>query len=140
MTFEEFNKTLKDGFNIERLAEAFNCSTSYIKDLKSRPVEGKIYHKADINTSALYEFAVKSNINLDSIDFTSIVKKLVNEAKISRKLEVGTITPFGEIISVNKIGKSFSYLIKTSDWFVVKGSREILEAFDKEALENQNQN
>lgn len=131
MTHEEIKNLLKDGFNVAMLAEAFNCSIGRINELKSEPVEGKIYHKADINCDALLNFAIKHEVDLNSIDFKKIcdAKKVTKNEKIN--YEVGTVTSFGTITMIEKIGQAFCFLITTPENKLIMKSLKELQASEK---------
>ena len=104
----EIKQLLKKGFNAEMLASAFNTSVSHINELKRKPVENEIYHEKDINADALLEFAIKRNIDIDSIDFELIVnsKAIRNKAV---EIALHTDTPFGEIIEIINVGSKTIY-------------------------------
>ena len=126
MKREELKEKLSNGFNVAMLAEAFDCSVGRINELKCEPVEGEVYYKKNINTNALYDFAVKHGIDLDVIDFDAIAaaaKKVKNEAT---KIEVGTVTEFGEVLNVEKVGQSYVYVIRAHDGkIIVKGTKDL---------------
>lgn len=131
MTNEEIKNLLKGGFNVAMLAEAFDCSIGRINELKCEPVEGQVYHKADINADALLSFAAKHEIDLTTIDFKKIcdAKKVNKNEKIN--YEVGTVTSFGTITMIEKIGQAFCFLITTPDNKLVMKSLKELQASEK---------
>lgn len=124
MKKEELKEVLMNGFNAALLADALHCSIGRINELKSEPVEGQIYHKADINSDAIYDFAQKHEIDLDNIDFAPIVAK--KEAKAQKvALKVGDNTKFGKIIAIQKVGNAFVYLINNNGEMVIKSTKEM---------------
>lgn len=119
---------LKVGFNVEMLAEAFNCSVGRINELKCEPIENVIYHKADINAIALLSFAKKHEIDLTKIDFDKIIAARKQPKIAKSSLLVGDTTKYGIIEQINKIGQSFVYLIKTPEnTYVVKSTKDLAE-------------
>ena len=126
MTRNEIIELLKKGFNVAMLAEAFDCSIGRINELKCEPVEGQVYHKADINAEALLAFAEKHEIDINEIDFETICAN--KKQKVTKAVyEVGTMTKFGTILQIEKIGQTNVYLIQSSDGVVMKSLKEIQE-------------
>lgn len=117
-------EVLKGGFNVAMLAEAFDCSVGRINELKCEPVEGQVYHKADINVDALYDFAIKHEINLNEIDFEAIAaaKKV---AKVKIEFEVGSDTKFGKVTAIQKVGNQTVYVIMSENGLVLKNASEL---------------
>lgn len=116
---------LKDGFNVAMLAEAFGCSVGRINELKSEPVEGQVYHKADINTDALFDFAVKHEVNLDAIDFEKIIAAKAKAKQEKIEYKVGTVTKFGTIKQIENVGKLVIYVIDTGNGIVCKNITQL---------------
>lgn len=118
---------LKNDFNTALLAKAFKCSVGRINELRHEPIENEIYHYANINTKALYDFAVKHEIDLDAIDFTEICAVKQKVAKVEYK--VYTETTFGTIISVQKVGNTTVYAIRDKDNnILLKSNKELHES------------
>lgn len=131
MKRQEFIELFKDGFNIDEMASQFTNLTNgqirpagRIRELIHQPIEGEVYHYADINAGAVYDFAVKYNIDLDSLDIDAILSK---KSSTSRMLEVGTMTSLGEIVEVAKVAGCYVYLIKdkTTGQTIMRQKKEI---------------
>lgn len=124
MTKEDFNQILKNGFNASLLAAALYCSVGRINELRKEPVEGQIYHTADINTNAIYDFATAHEIDLASIDYTEITK--IKEKQVKKTLNVGSkLTKTNEeIIKIQKVGNTNVYM---TDKFNVYSAKEVIE-------------
>lgn len=116
MTKENFKDLLGNGFNIDELANQFTTLTNgqirpagRIRELIHEPVEGEVYHYADINTNAVYNFALKYNIDLDQIDYDAVLAKKTNTSKT---LEIGQKTSRGVIKQIAKVAGCYMYLIE----------------------------
>lgn len=125
MELVEIKELLKKGFNVAMLADAFNCSIGRINELKCEPVEGQVYHKADINADALIAFAQKHEIDLDAIDFEDIVAKAKTVKEAKSEIKVGDATKFGKVMSIQKIGNSFVYLIDNNGELLMKSTKDM---------------
>ena len=114
MEIKEIKELLRNGFNAEMLASAFNTSVSHINELRRKPVEGEIYYEKNINVNALIDFALKRNIDLNSIDFVTIVNSKTIRNK-QEEIKLHTITPFGEIIEIISVGSKTIYKCENHD-------------------------
>lgn len=109
MTKEELKKILGNGFNANLLATALWCSVGRINELRKQPVEGQVYHAADINIDAIYDFATLHEIDLSAIDFTEIIKVKEKNAKVD--IQEGTKLNNGEeVIKIQKVGNTYVYI------------------------------
>ena len=130
MNYEQFSSILSGGFNAKLLSNALETSEGHLNELRRMPQYEAIAEavssafKLDVkdvatvikavadkpNLNAIYNFAIKREINLDALDL-----KAIAEAKTERNerpvVEVSTKTKLGEIVSIKKIGNSMAYLI-----------------------------
>ena len=128
MKKNEIVELLKKGFNTEKMAETLNCSVGRINELKCEPVEGQVYHKADINAEAILAFAEKHKIDIEAIDFEAIVAARKQPKVEKCALKVGDITKYGVIQAINKIGNSFAYLIMQDDGtYTMKSTKDLAD-------------
>lgn len=123
MTREEFNEIIGKGFNAALLASALWCSVGRVNELRKQPVEGKVYHAADINTDAIYDFATAHEIDLSKIDYTEIIKIKEKAAKVD--IEEGTVLTNGEtVVKIQKVGNTYVYI---TDKMSVLSAKQIAE-------------
>lgn len=121
---EEFKKIIGNGFNANLLAAALYCSVGRINELRKQPVEGQIYHAADINSDAIYDFATLHEIDLSNIDFTEITK--IKEKQVKNTITVGSklSKTNEEIIKIQKVGNTNVYM---TDKFNVYSAKEVID-------------
>ena len=122
---EELKKILGNGFNAALLAQALYCSIGRINELKKQPVEGQVYHAADINTDAIYEFATLHEIDLSAIDFTEITR--LKEKQVRAQIAVGQkLTNNETVIKIQKVGNTNVYITDATNVYSAKEIQNLI--------------
>ena len=130
MKKEEFIQIVKERFNSKRLAEILECSQGRILELRKEPVDGQVYHVADINAEAIYDFAIK-RLNEISEEKAKALREMIKEnSRVSKEYKPGTIIKGLEIISATRIYKVLTYVVKD----VNAGNVFAISSKDLEAL------
>lgn len=118
MKFEDFENLLKEGFDTKKLATALNCSVNRLNELKRKPIVGEVYDDKKVNLKAIYDFAIKYNIDLNLLDYTDITTKtehkrantIYNEIKVGDSVYVGG-GHYAIVDSVTNMSKQTIYIV-----------------------------
>ena len=115
---ERFCELVQANFNSKELANILECSQGRILELRKEPVEGQVYHAADINAEAIYNFAIKKFSQDELVVKIEMLEGMCKSAKSrSSKYKVGDYVGSNKdytIISVTKIYGVPTYVVSNS--------------------------
>lgn len=144
MIFEEFEKHLSKGFETKKLAQALKCSVNRLNELKRKPIPYEIYYPESINYKAIYDFAIKYDIDLDSLDYefiTTITNKRTtkyNVISVNDRVYLGD-DEYGVVDSITEVAKRKIYVIQLDSGRFKPFTAKQLKEFQKELYERKKQ-
>ena len=116
ITRKDFSEILKNGFSVKELAAATGCSVSRINEVKRLPVEGVVYHSADINTNALYDYFEKNANVFPSVSELKTIAEHKEKEKLENiKIEKGIVSKLGTITDIVIMGKQWLIIVKNQN-------------------------